>query len=254
MVRIGMGQMTVLGGEIEQNLHQATQFIASSARQKCDLIVLPECLDVGWTHTSAVDLAQPIPGSTSQFFCQVAVKYQVYVIAGITERYNDQIYNAAILINSNGQILLKHRKINVLDIAQHLYSIGNHLGVVETPWGKIGLNICADNFPDTAYYGQAMAGMGAKLILSPCAWAVDADHDNQKEPYGRLWTDAYTQLALDHQVAVVGVSNVGWMTDGPWKGRKCIGCSLAVDQEGQIIKQADYGEESERLEIIELEI
>ncbi len=50
------------------------------------------------------------------------------------------------------------------------------------------------------------------------------------------------------------MSNVGWITDGPWQGRKCIGCSLAVDQEGKVIKQVDYGETAERLEVIELEI
>ena len=96
--------------------------------------------------------------------------------------------------------------------------------------------------------------MGAQLILSPCAWAVDGDHDNLLDPYGSLWLNAYTRLALDHRVAVVGVSNVGWITDGPWQGRKCIGCSLAIDQEGKVIKQVDYGETAERLEVIELEI
>ena len=55
-------------------------------------------------------------------------------------------------------------------------------------------------------------------------------------------------------MAVIGDSNVGWITDGPWKGKKCIGCSFAVDQTGKIIKQAGYGESEERLEIINLEI
>ncbi len=254
MIQIGMGQMTVSGGEVDKNLAQATRFITAAAQQECDFILLPECLDTGWTHPSAVDSAQPIPGITSEILCQSAVENQIYVVAGITERNDGQIYNAAILIDPTGEILLKHRKINILDIAQDLYSVGNRLEVAETPLGKIGLNICADNFPHTAYYGQALAGMGAQLILSPCAWAVDRDHDNQRDPYGSLWLNAYTRLALDHRVAVVGVSNVGWITDGPWQGRKCIGCSLAVDQEGKVIKQVDYGETAERLEVIELEI
>ena len=254
MIRVGMGQMTVLGGEIDKNLNLSAQFIKNAAQQQCDLIVLPECLDTGWTHTSATDLAEPIPGSTSEILCQAARDNKIYVVAGITERHNNRIYNAAILIDSDGQVLLRHRKINILGMAQDLYSTGDHLSVVETPWGITGLNICADNFPQTSFYGQALAGMGAQLILSPCAWAVNADHNNQKDPYGQLWIDAYTRLAIDHQVAVIGVSNVGWITDGPWKGKKCIGCSLAVDQTGKIIKQAGYGESEERLEIINLEI
>ena len=77
--------------------------------------------------------------------------------------------------------------------------------------------------------------MGAQLILSPSAWAVDADHDNAREPYGKLWLDAYAELARLYDVTVVGVSNVGWLTAGPWAGRKCIGCSLAVGPGGSVL-------------------
>ena len=115
MIRVGMGQMTVLGGEIDKNLNLSAQFIKNAAQQQCDLIVLPECLDTGWTHTSAIDLAKPIPGSTSEILCQAAIDNKIYVVAGITERDNNRIYNAAILIDSDGQILLKHRKINILE-------------------------------------------------------------------------------------------------------------------------------------------
>ena len=111
MIRIGMGQMTVSGGEVDKNLAQATQFITAAAQQECDFVLLPECLDTGWTHPSAVDSAQPIPGITSEILCQSAVENQIHVVAGITERNDEQIYNAAILIDPTGEILLKHRKI-----------------------------------------------------------------------------------------------------------------------------------------------
>ena len=73
----------------------------------------------------------------------------MYVVAGLTERAGSRIYNAAVLIDPRGQLLLKHRKINLLDIEQGLYSTGDRLAVAETACGVIGVNICADNFPDS---------------------------------------------------------------------------------------------------------
>jgi predicted amidohydrolase len=94
--------------------------------------------------------------------------------------------------------------------------------------------------------------MGAQVILSPSAWAVDTDHDNEREPYGQLWRDAYTELARLYDLTVLGVSNVGRITGGPWTGRKCIGCSLAVGPGGEILAQGPYGEDAEAL--VEVEV
>jgi predicted amidohydrolase len=104
--------------------------------------------------------------------------------------------------------------------------------VTETPLGTIAVNICADNSPDSLMLGHSLGRMGARLLLSPSAWAVEADHDNAKDPYGQMWRESYTALAKQHDMTIVGVSNVGWMTGGPWQGRKCIGCSLAVGPGG----------------------
>ena len=68
--------------------------------------------------------------------------------------------------------------------------------------------------------------MGAQILLSPSAWAVDANYDNNKHPYGSEWEKSYTTLAKLYNITVVGVSDVGWINAGVWKGRKCIGCSF----------------------------
>ena len=102
----------------------------------------------------------------------------MFVAAGLVERAGDRLYNAAVLIAPAGEILLHHRKINELDIALDLYSVGDRLGVVETELGTLGLAICADNFGSSLAIAHVLARMGAQVILSPSAWAVDADHDN----------------------------------------------------------------------------
>src|SRR5207248_9465749 len=105
---------------------------------------------------------------------------------------------------------------------------------------------------DSLAVSHVLARMGAQVILSPSAWAVDADHDNVREPYGKRWLDAYTELARLYDVTVVGVSNVGRITGGPWTGRKCIGCSLAVGPGGEILAQGPYGDNAEALVGVEV--
>lgn len=253
-VRVAMGQMLVEGGCRRANLERAVAMVQQAARERCTVIVLPECLDVGWTHPAARDEAEPIPGPSSDRLAQAATEAGVYVVAGLTERDGQRLYNAAVLIAPDGTLLLKHRKINLLDIEQPLYAVGDRLQVTQTPHGVWGVNICADNFPDSLALGHALGRMGAQLLLSPSAWAVAADYDPQREPYGALWQGAFTTLARLYDMPVVGVSNVGPITGGPWQGRKCIGCSLAVDAGGQVAAQAPYGENAEGLFPVELEL
>lgn len=249
---IGMAQILVEPGQPHANLDRAIRAVQEAAVRDCRLVVLPECFDLGWTHPSARDLAQPIPSPHTERLAQAASQHKVHIAAGLVERAGNRLYNAAVLIGPGGDLLLHHRKINELDIALDLYSVGDRLGVVETDLGMLGLAICADNFGSSLAIGHVVARMGAQVILSPSAWAVDADHDNRREPYGQLWHDAYAALARLYDLTVIGVSNVGWITGGPWQGRKCIGCSLTVAPGGEILSQGPYGVDAEAL--IEVEV
>lgn len=251
-IKVGMGQMLVTGGQLNSNLERAVIAIRQAKARHCDLIVLPECLDGGWTYPDVAKIAQPIPGNTSDILCQAASDQGIYVVAGITESAGKRYYNTAILISPQGEILLKHRKINLLKIEQPYYSTGDSLQVADTPLGRIGVNICADNTPDSLVFGHSLARMGAEMILSPCAWAVSPDWGNK--PYGRMWEKAYTTLAKLYNIPVVGVSNVGWVEGGPWDGHQCIGNSLAVDSEGEIAAKASFGLAAEELLAVDLTI
>ncbi|PYQ25948.1 MAG: carbon-nitrogen hydrolase family protein, partial [Acidobacteria bacterium] len=63
-----MGQLLVEGGEPERNLQRAAQLVEEAARKQCDIVLLPEVLDLGWTHPSARTEAQPVPGPHSDRF------------------------------------------------------------------------------------------------------------------------------------------------------------------------------------------
>src|SRR3954453_21770035 len=221
--RAGMAQVLVEGGRPDDNLGRAGGASGRAAAEGCRLVVLPECLDLGWTDPSARDLARPIPGPHSERLVRAARQHRIHVTAGLVERAGDRLYNAAVLIDPEGRILLHHRKINELDIALDLYSTGDRLGVAETELGTIGLATCADNFGSSLAIGHVLARMGAQMILSPSAWAVVADHDNGEESYGQLWLDSYTELARLYDLTVIAVSNVGRLAAGPWAGRRVIG-------------------------------
>ena len=250
--RVGLGQIRVDPGEPDANLARAAAVISDAAYRGCRLVVLPECLDLGWADPCARELAQPIPGPHAERLVHAARAHRVHVAAGLVERAGDRLYNAALLVGPDGRVLLHHRKINELDIALDLYAVGDRLGVAETELGTLGLNICADNFGSSLAIGHVLARMGAQVILSPSAWAVPADHDNDREPYGQLWRDAYGELCRLYDVTVLGVSNVGPMTGGPWRGRRCIGCSLAMGPGGRVLAQGPYGAAAEALVFVEV--
>ncbi len=251
-LRIGMAQMLVVPGMVEDNLSRAVAMIHAAAAKQCVIVVLPECLDLGWTSATASELAQPIPGSTSDRLCEAAASAGIMVAAGLTERDGDRVFNAAILVGADGTILAKHRKINELDFARKVYDAGTSLHVVETVNGVIGLSICADNAFSSLALGRAQAAMGAQLLLSPCAWAVPPAFDNTVRAYGDEWVVAYGALARETGMAVVGVSNVGPVVGGEWDGWRCIGASLAVGSDGEVIVQAPFSDHEEALVTVDI--
>ena len=251
-VKVAAAQLLVEGGQVAANMERALSAIAEASRQRCQLVVLPECLDVGWTHPSARELAEEIPGPRFERLRESAATHGIVVAAGLTERDEGRIYNAAVLIGSDGRLLLKYRKINELDIAHDLYAIGDRLGVAHTSLGTLGLNICADNFPNSLDLGRSLGRMGAQLLLSPSAWAVAGDHDNRCSAVWNALCQAYSELSRAFQMPIVGVSNVGEMTAGPWAGKRCIGCSLIIDNQGQEVMMGPYGEPA--LLVAELEL
>jgi predicted amidohydrolase len=238
VLKVAMAQILVEGGALEANLARADAAIAEASGKGAEVVVLPECLDAGWTHPSAPQLATTIDGPTVARLSMAAQASGLVVAAGFTERAGGKVFNSAVIVDSEGVLRAHHRKVNVLDLARDLYAVGDRMGVAATRHGRLGLNICADNFPGGLYTGKALAQMGARLLLSPSAWASDPDQpDLVGNPAREMWLDGYRQLADDHGLPVVAVTNVGPITGGVWQGRRCIGCSLAVGPSGELLAE-----------------
>ncbi len=251
--KLAMVQMFVEGGALDVNISNATKRIKKAAENGAAIALLPEVMDLGWTHSSALEMAYPVPGGkTFNALAEAAAENDIYVCAGVVEKDGEKIYNTAVLINNRGQLLIKHRKLNELDIAHNLYAQGDRLNVAHTEYGTIGLHICADAFAKDMTLTRSLGYMGADIVLSPSSWAVPADHDNKKDPYGDGWNEVYEPVAREFGMWIIGVSNVGPVTDGPWKGWNCIGCSLVVNPEGKEFYQAPYGVDADTIVYIDI--
>ncbi len=107
--------------------------------------------------------------------------------------------------------------------------------------------ICADGSSRDRVLPRALGYMGADIIFSPTAWAVAGDHDNVRAPYGSTWTDAYCPVAKEFSLTIAGVSCVGPVVGGLWKGYDCIGHSLVVGPDGLPLAQGRFGADAEEL-------
>jgi predicted amidohydrolase len=253
-MKVALVQMLVEGGKAEENLERAGRRIESAAALGADLVLLPEALDFGWTHPSARDGAGTIPGGESfVHLSRSAARNGVFVCAGLIEKDGDLLYNSSVLLDREGRLLAKHRKINELDIARDLYTNGSEPGSgIDTEFGTIGLQICADGFAEGQWISRKLCERGAGIMLSPCAWAVDADFDPVTTPYGDIWRNNFSPVAREFGCWFVACSNVGWIEEGPWKGKRCIGNSMVFDSEGKKVLTASFGEDADEIRIVEI--
>ncbi|MDQ3624722.1 MAG: carbon-nitrogen hydrolase family protein [Verrucomicrobiota bacterium] len=139
--------------------------IEDAGRQKADLVVLPEVLTWGRGSTY-LDVAEPIPGPSTEFFGVLAKKHNLYVVPGLVERDGPLIYNVAVLMGPDGAVAGKYRKVCITrGEIQNGVMPGRDYPVFETRFGKVGLMVCYDGFfPEVA---RELSNRGAEVIAWP---------------------------------------------------------------------------------------
>jgi len=145
---------------------QFAPFIEEAARQKADLVVLPETLTVnGLDYNGA---AESIPGPSTEYFGGLARKHGLHLVVGLAERDKHLIYNVAVLIGPDGRIIGKYRKVALprTEIEAGV-APGNEYPVFQTRFGKVGMMVCYDGFfPEVA---RQLSNHGAEVIAFPVA-------------------------------------------------------------------------------------
>lgn len=225
-------QLLIEGGEAQRNFERSEKMLHQAKENKCNLALFPETMDFAWTHPSGLKEADTIPGVFSDKLSQFSKKYQIYICAGLTEKTREGNYNSAVLINSKGEIETIYRKINLLEVEFPYYLVGQSLSVINSPWGKLGINICSDNYSDALSIGNVLVRMGATCILSPSSWTVDHHITEDDDPYKKKWKEPLSILAKIFEIHIVSATGVGYIVGGPYEGKKMIGQSLVVKPDG----------------------
>jgi predicted amidohydrolase len=171
-LRVACVQMNPEIGQTERNVARSLDFIAQAAAGGAGLVVLPELCNTGYvfeTREEAMALAEPIPdGPSCRRWREAAAKHRMVIVAGITERDGDVLYNSAVVVGPQG-VLGTYRK-NHLWGAENLFFERGNLGmpVFRIGAGRIACAICYDIwFPETF---RLAALQGADLLCVPTNW------------------------------------------------------------------------------------
>ena len=240
MVTVALAQMDIRPLEPERNIKKMVDLTSVAAiEHKADLILFPELANSGYIKDrdrkfgeTYMQVAEPIPGPTTEALGEVASKHEIHIIAGLCEAHKTipaTIYNSAVLIDPSGKVIGVHRKMHMPGQEKHFFGTGNTSDVYQTELGGLGIMICYDTFfPEL---GRLLALKGAHIICCPFNTAARFDHPDTLNILARA-------RAIENKLFVAACNRVGAEGDLTFFGR-----SAAADPYGNILVQA--GEEEE---------
>ena len=248
--RIGLVQMSC-SLDPDENLAKAESRIQDAARRGAQIVCLQELFRSQYfcreEDARLFDLAEPIPGPSTERLAAVAKKENVVVIASLFERRAAGVYhNTAAIIGTTGEILGLYRKMHIPDdplYFEKFYFTPGDLGfrTFDTPFGRISTLVCWDQwYPEAA----RLASLGgAQILFYPTAigW-----HPSEKAEYGAAQYDAWKTIQRSHAIAngiyVAAVNRVGF-EGPPDRGLEFWGGSFVSDPFGQIVAEASHTDE-----------
>ncbi len=168
-VRLGTIHYVPHGGKTAaDSCRQFAPLIEDAARQRADLVVLPETLTATGNGLSYLQVAESIPGASTDYFAGLAKTHGLHLVVGLVERAGHLIYNVSVLLGPDGKLIGKYRKVTLprTEIEAGI-TPGNEYPVFETALGRIGMMICYDGFfPEPA---RQLSNRGAEIIAFPVA-------------------------------------------------------------------------------------
>ncbi len=233
-LKVAMCQIFSLDGDRAGNFVRIENAVREAKGAGAQIACFPEAAILGWVNPDAHKRAFPVPGADSDRLCRLARHYDIHLCGGLEEKDGRKLYDSAVLIDNAGQILLKHRKINLLaELMRPPYTPGQSVDAVETAFGRIGLLICADTHESRIL--KRMAALKPDLLLVPYGYAAE---EHEWPRHGRQLEKVVRNTARKTRAVVVGTNLVGEITKGPWRGRVYGGQSVAVDGKGRTISIA----------------
>ena len=240
--------------DTKDNMLRLGEGITDLAKRGAKLIVLQELHNtLYFCQTEDVDLfdlAEPIPGPSTTFYCELAKKLGVVIVASLFEKRAPGLYhNTAVVIESNGEIVGKYRKMHIPDdpaYYEKFYFTPGDLGFhpIQTSVGKLGVLVCWDQwYPEAA---RLMAMQGAEMLIYPTAIGyADNDTPEEQQRQRMAWQTVMRGHAVANGLPVIAVNRVGFESDpsGQTPGIQFWGTSFVAGPQGEIIYEASTDDE-----------
>ncbi len=248
--KVGLIQ-TSCGRDPQENLDRAVEKIREAAGQGAQIVCLQELFRSQYfcreEKAELFNLAEPIPGPSTEAIGKVAKESRVSVVASLFERRAAGLYhNTAAIIGSDGSLRGIYRKMHIPDdplYFEKYYFTPGDTGFLnfDTEHGRIGVLVCWDQwYPEGA---RLTSLLGAQILFYPTAigW-----HPHEKAEYGDAQRDAWITIQRSHAIAngiyVAAVNRVGF-EGPPDAGLEFWGSSFVADPFGQIVAQASVDRE-----------
>ena len=233
----------------ETNLAKAESAIAEAAKQGAEVVCLPELFQTQYfcqrEDAALFDLAEPIPGPTTEKLAGVAKNLKIALIASLFEKRTQGIYhNTTAVLDADGTYLGKYRKMHIPDDPNYyekFYFTEGDLGykIFKTKYAIIGVLICWDQWYPEAVRITSL--MGAEILFYPTAigWHHTQDDETNSEQY-QAWQTIQRSHAVANGVHVVSVNRVGLEQDG---AMKFWGGSFISNPFGSVLYTASHDKE-----------
>ena len=240
--------------DTKDNILRLGEGITDLAKRGAQLIVLQELHNtLYFCQTEDVDLfnlAETIPGPSTKLYCELAKKLGVVIVASLFEKRAAGLYhNTAVVIESNGEIAGKYRKMHIPDdpaYYEKFYFTSGDMGFhpIQTSLGKLGVLVCWDQwYPEAA---RLMAMQGAEMLIYPTAIGyADNDTPEEQQRQRMAWQTVMRGHAVANGLPVIAVNRVGFEPDpsGQTAGIQFWGTSFVAGPQGEIIYEASTDDE-----------
>ena len=252
-MKIGIIQQSCTA-DVQANKEKLAANIAKVAEQGAELVVLQELHNNLYfcqtENTQLCDLAEPIPGPSTEFYGALAAKQGIVLVTSLFERRAPGLYhNTAVVFEKDGTIAGTYRKMHIPDdpaYYEKFYFTPGDLGFtpIQTSVGKLGVQVCWDQwYPEGA---RLMALAGAELLIYPTAIGYESsDTPEEQERQREAWTTVQRGHAVANGVPVIAVNRTGHEPDpsGQTNGISFWGSSFVAGPQGEFLYRAPKDEE-----------